>query len=280
MENKTINYINGQYVAEDESKIGITDIAFIRGFGVFDFVRTYKKKPFLFLEHIKRLFSSAEQVNIKHTLDFDQILNIVNKLIEINNFDEYTFRIILTAGFSPDGMKVDDKQFNLYIITRNLVSPASELYTNGVKLVSDNYLRDFPTVKSLNYLNLMSKRELISKSGAFTLLYTHNNKILEAAISNVFIIKNNTVITPKNNVLIGTTRNLTINLIQSLYKVEERDIDVTELIDADEVFITGTTQGVLPVVKVDEREYSNGKPGEITKNIINIFNQYVNDQSK
>jgi len=280
MENKAISYINGKYLNEDESYIGITDIGFIRGYGVFDFVRTYNKKPFLFIEHITRLFGSAKQVNIQHSLDFQQITEIVNKLINMNEFDEYTFRIILTAGFSPDGMKVDDSKFNLYVIARKLVAPANELYENGVKLIQDNYLRDFPTVKSLNYLNLMSKRGLLLNSGAFTLLYTFNEKVLEAAISNVFIIKNDTVITPKDNILIGTTRNLTIKLIQDKYKIEERDISINELNNADEVFITGTTQGVLPVAKVDEKVYSNGKPGTIIKNIINIYNNYVYDQSK
>lgn len=275
-----INYLNGEYVSENESSIAAYDIAFVRGYAVFDFVRTYNRKPFLIEEHINRLFNSAKIANIQHDYSHAQINEIINLLIKKNDFKEYTFRIIMTGGMSSDAMGIVDNTPNLYILVKELVHPAHELYLNGVKLITDNYLRESPAVKSLNYFNLIAKRKLLYDSGAFTLLYVFNDKVLEAAICNVFIIKDNVIITPKSNILMGTTRNLIIQLMEGVYKCEERYITVRELSSADEVFITGTTQGVLPVVQIDSEIFSARTPGKVTKEIINYFNKYVDERSK
>jgi len=276
----SVNYIDGKFIETQESKVSILDLGLLRGFGVFDFVRTYNRKPFLLKQHIDRLFSSANQAGFEYKFTEEEISQVISILINRNNFNEYTFRIIITAGETNDGLHFVDFGTKLYVLVTELKEPPARIYNLGVKLITQNFLREFPTIKSLNYFNLLMNQKKIQDSNAFTLLYTYKGKVLEAAISNVFVIIENKIITPRNNILIGTTRNLVMELLDNNYKVLERDITVEELQSSTEVFITGTTQGVVPVVQIDNKKYSKGKPGEITRNIINIFNKYVYEKSK
>lgn len=271
--NNLICYLNGSIVSEKLASINIYDLGFLRGHAVFDFLRTYNRKPFLLNEHINRFQNSAKLMNIEYPISHEETAKIISKIVEVNNITESTIRCVLTGGISENGMWQTHKPTFL-IVTKELKPVPAETY-KGVKLITDRYCRHNPEAKTVDYSNLVKKQKRIEKEKAFSLLYLNNSCVLEVAISNFFIIKNGIVITPKENILKGITRNLLINLISSGYKVEEREILTEELECIDEAFITGTTQGVVPVINIDGRIVGNGNVGIKTKEIMNIFSKFV-----
>lgn len=267
-------FANNHFITENELCLNVYDLGLLRGYGVFDFLRTYKGKPFLLDEHILRLKKSAELLNITLPYAVEEIKQKIIDLVRKNNKDESTVRVILTGGVSQNGISRPNSQ-TFIILTRDLKPIPEETYSKGVKLIVDEYKRQLPEAKHLDYSNLLSLEQQVISQGAFTLLYQWRGYVSEAAISNFFIIKNGEVITPNKGILFGTTRNLLIKLISPYYKITERKLRIDEVIESDEAFITGTTQGVVPVTQIDENIIGTGKVGMITKNIIEEFNKYV-----
>lgn len=267
-------FLNGNIISETEAHISIYDVGFLRGYGVFDFIRTYNGKPFLLDEHLERLEKSSLKMGIKLPYDRNKIEKIVNNLIIRNNKGESTIRIVVTGGVSPEGMYPGDIPTFL-ILTKDLKPIPNKVYKKGVKLMTDEYQRSLPEIKHLNYSNLIRQKKKLNKTNSFNILYVNDGHALESAICNFFIVKDGIVATPIENVLMGTTRNLIIKLAKSKYIFEERQVSVTEMGGADEAFITGTSQGMIPVVEIDGKKIGTGKPGSTTKNLGRILDKYI-----
>ena len=108
------------------------------------------------------------------------------------------------------------------------------------------------------------------------MLYIHKNTILEATTSNIFLVKNSILYTPADNVLKGITRKLTLDIAKKLnIKVNEQEISITELYDADEAFITATNKKILPIIQIDSKVIGDGKVGEITKKLLNEYQTLI-----
>jgi branched-subunit amino acid aminotransferase/4-amino-4-deoxychorismate lyase len=111
--------------------------------------------------------------------------------------------------------------------------------------------------------------------GFFEVLYVHNSKITECTSSNVFFIKGKKLITPKDEILPGITRQIVIKEASKYFEIEERDILYHEIYDFDEAFITSTDKEVLPVIAIDNHIFNKGIIGDRTKVIMKVFYEYV-----
>lgn len=271
-------FLNGKIIPEPEAHISVYDIGFLRGYGVFDFLRTYNGKPFLLDKHLERLEESSYKMGIKLPYDRNKIEKIVKDLIIRNNKGESTIRMVITGGVSLEGMYPGENPTFL-ILTKDLKPVPNKVYEKGVKLISDEYQRDLPEIKHLNYSNLVRQMERLNETNSFNILYVNNGHALESAICNFFIVKDGIAATPVENVLRGTTRNLIIKLAESNCRFEERRVSVEEVYAADEAFITGTSQGIVPVVNIDGKKIGTGNPGSITKNLELILDKYIRDFS-
>ena len=171
----------------------------------------------------------------------------------------------------------------LLILVDELKNLPANVFKKGIKLISFEHKRIMPEVKTLNYIPVVKLFSgEMKKQKAFEVLYTYSNRVLECSTSNFFIIRKNTIITPKNNILIGTTRDLVIKLAKKEFKVEERDIKISELKTADEAFITATNKEIIPVVKIGAQKIGGGKPttergkvGKNTKILMKLFKNYT-----
>lgn len=271
-------FLNGKIIPESEAHISVYDIGFLRGYGVFDFLRTYNGKPFLLDKHLERLEESSYKMGIKLPYDRNKIEKIVKDLIIRNNKGESSIRVVVTGGVSLEGVYPGENPTFL-ILTKDLKTISNKVYEKGVKLITDEYQRSLPEIKHLNYSNLIRQREKLNKTNSFNILYVNDGYVLESAIFNFFIVKDGIAATPVENVLRGTTRNLIIKLAKSKYRFEERRVPVEEVYAADEAFITGTSQGIIPIVNINEKKVARGKPGPITKNLIYILDKYIRDFS-
>lgn len=262
--------VNNELMPVEKASIGITDLAILRGYGIFDFFRLSDGVPLFIDDHIDRFFASADKVRLRVPLTRSELSASLFKLFEKNNKPVSGIRMILTGGYTPNGYKPGKP--NLIITQEPISFPDKEKVTNGVKLITHDYLRDLPDVKTINYMTGIWLSEKIAQSGAYDVLYLNQGNVLELTRSNIFIVtKDQVVVTPKELILHGITRKHVLKAVRHSYKIEERPITFDELLEAEEAFLTGTTKRILPFVQVDQHIIGKGAPGKVTKNIMQKF---------
>jgi D-alanine transaminase/branched-chain amino acid aminotransferase len=150
--------------------------------------------------------------------------------------------------------------------------PDENKFEKGLKLVLHEYMRDAPDAKSINYLvGILARKKVVDRK-ADDVLYHKDGLVLELPRSNVFIVtKDETIVTPATNVLHGITRKYVLEIGAGNFKVEERDLQLEELRNAAEVFITSTTKRLIPIVAIDGIEIGNGKAGPVTRSLLTAF---------
>lgn len=270
---KTIYFINNDFIEKDRAFISVNDIGLLRAYAVFDYLKTYFGKPFHLSDHINRLFKSADFIGLRVPKSKSEIKEIVNELIKINKFPESSIRIIVTGGESSDGKKKGEPNLIITCEPRNEIDKSFYLQGVRIKIVQD--YREAPVAKTVNYTMAIKYLNDFIPKGFFEVLYVHNSKVTECTSSNIFFIKDKKLITPKDEMLPGITRQIVINQSSKFFDIEERNIYLHEIYDFDEVFITSTDKEVLPVVAIDNHSFNKERVGERTKVVMKIFNDYI-----
>ena len=270
-----IYYIDGKFVPSDEAVIPVTDLAILRGLGAFDFMRTYTGKPFCIGAHLERLEASTRKIGLQFPWTKDMLARLVMETLSRNSHKESNVRIIVTGGSSSDFM---NPQGNPRLII--MVSPLPDMpawwYSDGIHVTTHVTERTLTGAKSINYIQASIALEIARKHGAQEAVYVvPQGLVLEGATSNIFAIAAGRLITPGRGILPGITRQVILDLAQTRFSVKIRDLFLSELLDADEVFICGTNKGIVPVVKVDDTFIGNGKPGPETSLLIQRFPDFV-----
>ena len=269
-------YIDGQYVGEDKCVLSVKDIIVLRGFGVFDFLITYNKRPFYLKEHVQRLETSAQKIGLKIRHSNDEICSIVEETLRRNaHHDESNIRIVYTGGISSDGVTPEG---NGYLIV--MVSPKHPLpgwwYSDGAKLVTAEIERFIPGAKSTNYLTAVWALERARAMDAIESIYVdRNNRLLEGATSNFFCFKENKLITPKLDILPGITRIVLVDLVKDHFNLDIREIQKNELPSMEEVFISASNKEIVPIIQVDDTVIGDGKPGQRTRKVMQLFRDHT-----
>lgn len=272
-----IHFLNDHWVKTEDLKISAFDLTVTRGFGIFDFLRTYNKKPFRLREHIDRFFNSARILGLPVPKTKKEIEKIISQGLARNKqLKETNIKIILTGGPTEDGITPIGRPSLIITFTPAVQYPRS-CYEKGVKLITIRSQRELFEAKSLNYLTAVVAMMKAKKKGAEEGLYVgKNGEIYETTRCNFFAVINNQLITPKKDILIGVTRNVVIRLAKKLgIKLVERDLYLKELPKFQEAFITASNKEVMPVVRIDSQPIGLGKPAAVTKKIMEAFRQYT-----
>jgi D-alanine transaminase/branched-chain amino acid aminotransferase len=249
-----ISFFNDAFI-KNEVKLPIGDLAIQRGYGVFDFLKTINGKPVFLEEHLDRFYFSAQQLFLPVPYEKDELRTIILQLIEQNNIGTSGIRITLTGGNSEDGYSIAKPNL---IITQKPIELITEFINQPYKLVTYNYQRQLPHVKSIDYLMAVWLQKFWKEKGADDVLYHNNGMITECPRSNIFfVLKDDTIITPSNNILKGVTRNKVLALSQTHFRAEERTINLSDLNQVKEAFITSTTKSILPVSHIDSIHFSD-----------------------
>ena len=267
-------FLNGQIIKAKDAFLHVTDLALLRGFGIFDFCRTQNGIPLLLDKYISRFYNSARYIDMKIPYSKDLVKESVFALLQKNAIVEAGIRMVMTGGYTENGYTPGDP--NLFILIEKINFPARELYDNGIKLHFLEHQRELSHIKSINYLTPISIRNKLTEEDAYDVLYHSGGNVLEVSRSNIFIIRDGIIITPRKNILPGITRSTLIHLAGELFPVEEREIPVKELYLADEVFMTGTTKRVLPVRQIDQHVINQGKPGPVTQRLKSLYKDFEN----
>lgn len=269
--------INNKFFPEKEAKISVYDLGLLRGYAIFDFLRTYNEKPFYLKEHLKRLLNSAKIIGLKHNFTLEKLEKLVLKTLKKNkHLKEANIRIILTGGNSKDF--ITPSKPNLIIMVTPLKEYPREIYQKGGKLITQIFERILPRAKTIVYTQAIQFLQQAKKKKAVeVLLISQEGKILECTTSNFFAViqhnKDFVLITPsKEKILPGVTRKIVIDLAKKMkIKVFEREIDAGEIKNFKEAFITASNKEILPIIQIDDYKINKGGVGEITKKLMDGF---------
>jgi|SRR3989344_518112 len=270
-------FLNGQVIPLSEAKVGIEDIGLLRGYGIYDGLAGIGGKPFRFADHWNRFIGGAHALNLNIPVTEE---SCEKKIIEILEKSELTeranIRMILTGGETVGGIEYNFENPTFYITAERWEALPIELYDNGAKLVTYNHLRELPEHKTINYIRAVNLQNWRKEEKAVEILYMYDGQVLECATSNICLIKDKTIITPAENVLGGITLKVTLEFAEAAgYKVEKRLVYEEELKTTNEVFITSSFKDIVPITKIDDFEIGNGAVGEVTKDLMARFAEYL-----
>lgn len=266
-------YLNEKILPVNKASVALNDIALLRAYAIFDYLRTYNGKPFLINEHLTRFQRSAKGLNLKLPISANKIKEIITVLLKKNKFKESGIRLVLTGGYTQDSMTITNPNF--FILIEKLNELPESIFINGAKLLTYEHQRELAQIKTINYLTSINLKQKQERANAIEVLYYSKGKVLECSRSNIFIFKKNVLITPKDNILFGIRRNYILKLAKPYYEIKEINFSLKELFNADEAFITSTGRSIVPIVKIDNTLIGKGKPGNKTKLLMELYNKQV-----
>lgn len=267
--NNIYTFINGEYVPFNQSYVHVSDLIIQRGYAVFDFFLVKEGVPRFMPFHLDRFYRSAALLGLLIPYTKEELSAIISKLIEKNSIPNSSVKTIVTGGISTDDFTLSPDKSSLLIINKPFEIKLPEAWKNGASLITANYQRDIPEAKTINYIRSVSLSKKLVDTGAAEILYTDRNWVRECSRSNVFYVKDNCIYTPKSKMLEGVTRKRILNL--KGYNFQEKNFKLADIFKADEVFITSTTKGVLPINQIDSNRIANGRIGLITKAIQSLI---------
>ena len=268
-------YIGGQWVHPDKATISINDIAVLRGYSVFESLRTYDRRPFHLDLHLERLYRSARLIEMEIPWNSEHFAKIVLEVIERNTYRHAAIRLLVTGGESADGILPSGDPLLIVLITP-LQERDMQRFAKGCRLITTKLQRNTPEAKTANYIAAVRALKEAARRGAEDALFVNEREhVLEATRSNFFIFREDTLITPRRGILVGITRNAVLELARSMFAIEERPILLEELALAEEAFITSSSKEITPVVQIDDRILGDGKPGRRTYQLERLFIEMV-----
>lgn len=265
-------YVDGTVTVGETAHLPITDLMIMRGYGVFDFTRTYRRRPFHLREHVERLFASARAIELDTPFTVDEIIAKVHETLALSTHPECFIRILVTGGDALDSI-TPLGQSRLVIMITQAQGYAPSDYQNGLKVVTTSQSRYLAGVKTLGYISAVRAMKEAKQAGAVEAIYTDvDGYVYEGTTTNIFIVSDGKIITPPlKSVLDGITRRLVFELAQPFFEVTETPFKVEQLYRADEVFITSSTKEVMPITRVDDLLIGDGKVGPVSQKLITLF---------
>lgn len=278
----TVN-VNGRISGQEEAVIPVFDHGFLYGEGIYETLRTYSGRLFLFERHMRRLRNSARLIDLPIPFSDDELAARIEDTIaaaSLTGGDAYV-RVLVTRGVGD--LTYDVKATptpSWVIIVKPLRPPPAEVYERGVKVVIVDVVRNHPQsvnpmIKSNNLMNAaLAAQQAIKRGGFEAVMRNYRGELTECTQSNLFIIKNGAVFTPplESGLLPGITREFVLELGQDAgIEVREHVLRDDDLFAADEAFLTSTTREVLPIVTVDNKTIAKGTPGAVTLNLLRAF---------
>ncbi|MFO0951802.1 MAG: branched-chain-amino-acid transaminase [Isosphaeraceae bacterium] len=282
-------YIGGKLYDKADAKISVYDHGLLYGDGVFEGIRSYSGRVFRLKEHVDRLYESARAIHLEIPMSRDAMARAVVDTLAVNKLIDAYIRVVVTRGAGSLGLdprKTTDPQ--VIIITDAISLYPPELYEHGLKIVTAGTMRNHPAalnprIKSLNYLNnILAKIEGTNAGCLEALMLNHKGEVAECTGDNIFVVRHGAIHTPSIDagILEGITRDAVIELARSRgLTVHERTMDRHDVYTADECFLTGTAAEVIPVVECDGRPIGDGKPGPVTRDLLERFHKLVREES-
>lgn len=276
-------YIDGEFYDKENAKVSVFDHTFLYGDGVFEGIRVYDGCIFQWDAHLERLYDSAKYIMLEIPISREEMTEAIAETVRRNNIKNGYVRLVVSRGEGTLGLAPWlCPKGTVVIIADSIKLYPEEFYRDGLRIVTVPTLRNHveslnARVKSCNYLNnILAKIEAHNSGCIEALMLNDRGQVIECTGDNIFVVKGEKIITPPPHLgaLEGITRNSVMELARERgYEVVEQVFTRYEVFTADEIFLTGTAAEVIPVVEVDKRIIGDGKPGAITRKLIEDFTQ-------
>jgi branched-chain amino acid aminotransferase len=264
------HWVNGNLTPVGQAHLPVSDLAILRGFGIFDFFLVKEGFPIFFRDYLNRFFASADQLYLPIPFSRQEMHSAVLEVIRANGLQKGAIRLVMTGGVASDGFTPSSP--NVMILAHEDHPLPGRYYQEGAALLPFEYQRDLPRVKTINYSMGIHLRRDLQRLDAFEALYHQGGKLSETFRSNIFaVLPGPILVTPGSHMLHGITRKRVLELAGSEMKVEVRDLYLDELQSAQECFITGSNKGVMPINRVGYQRIGTGHPGEVTRFFMKAF---------
>ena len=278
----TVN-VNGRITGERDAVISVFDHGFLYGEGIYETMRTYHGRPFLYERHLRRLRNSARMILLEVPFTDADLAGQIRDTMAASDLKggEAYIRVLVTRGvgeltYDPQATPTP----SVIIIVKPQVDPAPEVYERGVRVVIVDVVRNHPDtvnpmIKSNNLLNsALAAQQAIRRGGFEGVMRNLRGELCECTTSNLFIVKDGAALTPplESGLLPGITRELLFDVGKEVgVPVREQVLRDEDLFSANEAFLTSTTREAVPIVQVDDRTIGSGRPGPVTKTLLEGF---------
>jgi len=275
--------VNGRITSDRDAVISVFDHGFLYGEGIYETLRTYHGRVFLYDRHMKRMRNSARMMVLTLPFTDDELAARIRDTVAAATLDgaEAYIRVLVTRGigdltYDPEATPKP----SVVIIVKPQVDPAPEAYEHGVRTVIVDVVRNHPgtvnpMIKSNNLMNSALAMQEALRRGAFEgIMRNYRGELTECTTSNLFIVRNGAALTPPltSGLLPGTRRDFIFDVGKDVgVEVREEVLRDEDLFSADEAFLTSTTREAVPIVTVDDRTIGTGTPGPVTKRLLEGF---------
>jgi branched-chain amino acid aminotransferase len=271
--------INGVVGGPDDSKISVLDHGLLFGDSVYETLRTYNGKPFLFSRHFARLERSAHAVDLHLPWDRQRSLDEIHKTLFAG---ECRIRLIVTRGIgdvAPDVETCTDPTSIIIVVP--LVAPPERIYRDGVDVMISSVRRSsrFADIKTGSLIHqVLARREAKAHRAYEAILLTADEKLSDGITSNIYMVRDRRLLTPSHDagIVEGITRGVVLDLAREMgLEVVEGLFDVGEIGRAGEMFLTSSTREVVPIASVDGKQIGAGVPGPVTMSILRAYREAI-----
>ncbi|MBC8001465.1 MAG: branched-chain-amino-acid transaminase [Opitutaceae bacterium] len=279
-------YIDGKYYDEKNAKISVFDHGLLYGDGIFEGIRAYNGRVFKLKEHIDRLFYSAKAILLSIPMSHADLMKATVETCRKNRIRNGYIRLVVTRGVGGLGLNPNKcKKPSIIVIADKIQLYPAEYYERGLDIITVPTVRNLhsalnPAIKSLNYLNnILAKIEANNGGCEEAVMLNSEGFVSECTGDNLFIVKGGHLLTPplSAGALYGITRGVVMELgRQQGLQVSEPNLTRYDLFNADECFLTGTGAELIPVVKIDGRIIGSGKPGPLTRKLVESYHSLTN----
>ncbi|MGD9518917.1 MAG: branched-chain-amino-acid transaminase [Armatimonadota bacterium] len=281
-------YLNGELVPAEKATVSVFDHGLLYGDGVFEGIRAYNGRVFRLEEHVGRLYRSAHAISLQMPMTREEMCQAVVETVRANGLRDAYIRLVVTRGAGDLGL--DPRKCSkptVFIIAACIELYPPEFYEQGLRLITCSTRRNLaealdPALKSLNYLNnILAKIETILAGVPEGLMLSPDGYVAECTGDNIFLVYGRKLVTPPVSVgaLGGITRGVVMELARAEgLEVSEELFRLSAVYTADECFLTGTAAECVPVTEVDGRKIGTGKPGPVTKFILDRFASYARQE--
>lgn len=274
-------YVDGKLQAKEDATVSVFDHGFLYGDGVFEGIRVYEGNVFRLKEHIDRLYRSARTIALEIPMTPEEMTRAVAETIAANDKRDAYIRLVVSRGVGDLGIDpAKCARPTVVIIVAEIALYPKEYYEKGISLVTASVRRIppdsiDPRIKSLNYLNNILGKLDAKRSGALeAIMLNRHGYVAECTADNLFIFDGETLKTPDamQGALGGITRGAVLELASVAgIATAETILGLHDVYNAVEVFMTGTGAEIVPVISVDGRTIGEGRPGPVTKRLLEDF---------
>jgi branched-chain amino acid aminotransferase group I len=284
-----IIYLNGQLIPRSKAKLSPFDHGFLYGYGLYETMRAYNGHIFRLDRHLARLRRSAESLGLALRLAAFDLGAACTKTLDANKLKDARLRLTVSAGegdMTPDPSTCSSP--TVLVTAQNLVPLPPEKYESGFKAALSPLRRNSQSplsqLKSTCHMeNILARMAARAAGCDEAILLNEQGYLAEGSSTNIFLVSNGELITAslESGVLPGITREAVLEIARpSNIKTLERQVELKELIEADEAFVTNSILELMPLTWFEGKPIGTGKPGELTRKLIAAYRKLVDEAVK